>query len=407
MAARRILFLETGIVGGGSFESLYQTLRTLDRARFAPLAAFLNPTRYLGLVRELGLPAFLLTDPAYTKSLPRFLHRRAERASDRAFRSGAARAERVMRLCHWTSLRGLARIIREERVELLYLNTQINRDLFACLAAGDAGIPVVSHQRSLDGASFGPEKAAFANARVAAYISNSSVTRAYWEDRGINPAKSRLVFNAVPRQDVAPLDLRREFAIPDGHAVVVCVARLVPVKNHELLLRAFALLAARREEATLLLVGEGPERPRLEALATRLGLAGRLVFAGFRPDAAAIIAGADLLALASNNDSFGRVLIEAMQLGVPVMGAEAGGVPDIIRHGHSGLLLPLGDPEAWARGMESLLSDAVLRERLIAGGREAVATTFDLGRCTAELEAVLEGVLAEAGRATSATGQGA
>jgi glycosyltransferase involved in cell wall biosynthesis len=398
MAARRVLFLETGIVGGGSFESLYQTLRVLNRKRFEPLAAFFNRTRYLEMVRDLGLQAFLLTDPAYTKSLPRFLHRRAERASDRAFRKGAARAERTMRLCHWTSLRALARIIREQGVELFYLNTQINRDLFACLAAADAGIPVVSHQRSLDGASFCPEKAAFANAHVAAYVSNSAVTKAYWEGRGIDPAKSRLVFNAVPRLEVPALDVRREFGIPAGRAVVACVARLVPVKNHELLLRAFARLIVSRPETALLLVGEGSERRRLESLARDLGLEGRAVFAGFRQDAQAIIAGSDLLVLPSSNDSFGRVLIEAMQLDVPVIGAAAGGIPDIIQDGRNGLLAPADDAGAWAGAMERLLSDQGLRQSLAAGGRESVATTFDLQRCTAQLEDILEGVLAAGGR---------
>ncbi len=399
MAARRVLFLETGISGGGSFESLYQLVRALDRERFEPVAVFLNRTQYIEKISAIGVRTVLLTDPAYTKRLPRFLHSRAERASDRAFRNGGHRAERIMRICHWTSLRGLSRIIRERGVELLYLNTQINRDLFACLAAVDADIPVVSHQRSLDGESFGPEKAAFANARVAAYVSNSTATKAYWEGRGIDPAKSHVVFNAVPPEPVEPLDVRRVFGIPAGCTVIGCVARLVPVKNHELLLRGVAAMSNSCLQPFLLLVGDGPERQRLERLAADVGLNGRVIFTGYRPDARAIVAGVDLLALPSKNDSFGRVLIEAMQAGVPVLGADSGGIPDIIQHERNGLLAPLGDVHAWAESLERLLMDAALRQRLIASGQELVATTFDLGRCTSELESIMELVLTGTGPA--------
>lgn len=401
----RVLFVETGIVGGGSFESLYQTLRHLDRSRFAPLVAFLNRTKYLELVRGLDIPVFLLTDLAYTKSLPRFLHRRVEKAADRALLRGTLGGERLFRFCHGLLLRSLRRIIREQRVDLLYLNTQINRDLFGCLAAREAGIPLVSHQRSMDGATFAGPKVALANAMVAAYISNSSVTKAYWEGRGIDAAKSHLVFNAVPDETLPPADPRAVFAIAPGDALVGCVARLVGFKNHGLLLEAFADLLVRRPHTSLLLLGDGPERESLERRCRELGIAGRVIFAGFREDARSLMAGLDVLALPSRGEPFGRVLIEAMQAGVPVIGADSGGIPDIIEHGRNGLLLPLDDVPAWTAALERLLDDAALRTRLVAGGRESVATTFNLHHCTAQLEGVLEGVLAgAAGKALPGNG---
>jgi glycosyltransferase involved in cell wall biosynthesis len=122
-----------------------------------------------------------------------------------------------------------------------------------------------------------------------------------------------------------------------------------------------------------LVVGDGPERARLEALADELGLAGRVDFLGFRDDARAVIAELDVLAVTSLSDGAPLVVLEAMEAGVPVVASAVGGLPDQIAHGRDGVLVSPGDPVALAGALGGLLRDPDRRRDLGTGGRRRVA----------------------------------
>jgi glycosyltransferase involved in cell wall biosynthesis len=203
----------------------------------------------------------------------------------------------------------------------------------------------------------------------------------------------RVVFNAVDDQPVVPVDLRREFGIDPDNKIVICVGRLVWFKGHRFLLKSFARLLSKGTAATLILVGEGGERDGLHALARELDISDDVLFIGHDPRGPALAAGADALVLASSYEPFGRVLIEAMSSGVPVIGTACGGIPDIIRHEENGLLVSYDDTEELASAMERLLADEALRERCIRGGSESVKTTFSLRNRTQDIEEIIENTL--------------
>jgi glycosyltransferase involved in cell wall biosynthesis len=230
-------------------------------------------------------------------------------------------------------------------------------------------------------------------------------TEAPWRNRGAR-AVSRLVYRRtdrlvavssairdllVSRYGVSPE--RVEVLLPattaptapaEGHGrrrrrpateapVVGVVARLVPEKGVEVFLRAAALVHAVHPGARFLVVGDGPLRTDLQQQADRLGLAGSVDFTGFRPDAADLIAGLDVLAVPSRSDGSPLVVCEAMASGVPVVASRVGGLPDLVEDGGSGLLVEPCDVEDLARALVLLLLDPPAAQLLRARARTLAA----------------------------------
>jgi glycosyltransferase involved in cell wall biosynthesis len=127
-------------------------------------------------------------------------------------------------------------------------------------------------------------------------------------------------------------------------------------------------------------VGDGECRSDLEQLAARLGLQGRVHFTGWRRDVAAVLADVDVVALSSRNEGTPVALIEALASATPVVATHVGGVPDVVDDDVTGLLVPPGDPVAFALALERVLGDAALRHRFGTEGRARVQDRFSLDR---------------------------
>jgi glycosyltransferase involved in cell wall biosynthesis len=197
---------------------------------------------------------------------------------------------------------------------------------------------------------------------------------------GVPETKIRLVPSAV-----GPA-FRPRAAAPVGTAVIGCVAALVPGKGHETLLAAVALLP----ELELRLIGDGSARQALEALVERLGIAKRVRFLGalrLPEEIAAALGELDLFALASQAEGLPTAVLEAMAVGVPVVATAVGGVPELVRDGETGRLVPVGDPVALAGAMAELLGDAPRRARLAQNAR-AVAEAHSVAHVAGLVEAL-------------------
>jgi glycosyltransferase involved in cell wall biosynthesis len=153
-----------------------------------------------------------------------------------------------------------------------------------------------------------------------------------------------------------------------GDSVLIAVGALTPEKDHATLVRALAALRVRLPSARLVLVGDGPERDSLAALARRLSLGDAVRFAGERADAAALIRGADVLVQPSRREALGTAVLEAMALGTPVVASAVGGLAELLGDG-AGLLVPPGNAVAFADAIERALTDPPLADTLTRSAR--------------------------------------
>jgi glycosyltransferase involved in cell wall biosynthesis len=172
-------------------------------------------------------------------------------------------------------------------------------------------------------------------------------------------------------------------------ADIVVVGRLVPIKRLDVFVEALALACRRLPRVTATLVGDGPERPRLEEAARHFRVNGRLRFAGFRHDVRPWLAASRLCVLSSDSEGVPLALVEAMMSGLPAVATDVGDIRDLVEDGVSGILVPRRDPAALADGIVTALEDETRRAELGRRAREA-ALRYE----TRRVSAVWEGILA-------------
>ena len=180
--------------------------------------------------------------------------------------------------------------------------------------------------------------------------------------------------------------LRGELGMEESARLVGIVARLVPIKAHEVFLAAAARVRAAEPRAQFLVVGDGERRRELEALARALGLGDAGRFLGWRADMKRLYADLDVVALSSNNEGSPVALIEALAAARPVVATDVGGVSAVVRHGQTGLLVPPRDPAALADGMLELLRDSARAETLGRAGRAWVYPRHAASRLVRDVE---------------------
>lgn len=180
-----------------------------------------------------------------------------------------------------------------------------------------------------------------------------------------------LTYNFVDKRVYYPRDaaaLRSDFAQPH-EKIMMHISNFRPVKRVGDVLDIFERVQ-RKVPAKLLLVGEGPDLPKIRCKIETLGLQDKVFFLGKQDQIAEVISMADVLLLPSEKESFGLVALEAMACGVPTIGSQAGGVPELVVHGTTGYLAEIGNTEAMADYAVELLSDEAMAERF----REACLT---------------------------------
>ncbi len=197
-------------------------------------------------------------------------------------------------------------------------------------------------------------------------------------------SKSTVIYNPVDLGDKAGLALRTE-----KKRQIVTVARLMPQKNHRLLIDAFAKIAQQFPEYEVVFYGDGPEKERLEAYIAEKGLADRFRLPGKITDVPDRIAEAALFVLSSDYEGMPNALIEAMCVGLPVISTKVSGSTDLIEHGTNGLLVDVGDVDGMAEAMRTLLADDKRRE-VFAGRAICLNETLQVEKVLDEWSALIE-----------------
>ncbi|MDH4037624.1 MAG: glycosyltransferase [Candidatus Krumholzibacteria bacterium] len=207
-----------------------------------------------------------------------------------------------------------------------------------------------------------------------AYIAISRQVREVLISGGVPPASIDVVPSGIDLDKFArgreATAVRAEFGLDGATRVVGNIAALAPHKSQSDLLRAAGHVLATRDDVRFFVVGEGALRADLERLAGSLGIAGRVVFTGFRPDALDLLRMFDVFVMSSYLEGLGTSIMDAQAVGIPVVATRTGGIPEIVEDGESGLLVPPRSPDLLAAAILRMLDDETLREACIRGGRE-------------------------------------
>ena len=190
---------------------------------------------------------------------------------------------------------------------------------------------------------------------------------------------------------------RAALGLPDTAFVTSIVARLAPIKAHEVFLEAAQRLRAAHPCAIFLVVGGGERNEELEALAVRLGLSESVRFLGWRADLERIYRASDAVALTSRNEGSPVALIEAMAAGCPVVSTRVGGVPDVVTDNETGLLVAMDDAAGLADALCRLARDRALGEALGAAAQTRVIKRYDARRLLLDMDSLYMALLDRAG----------
>jgi glycosyltransferase involved in cell wall biosynthesis len=292
----------------------------------------------------------------------------------------------------------LARVIRRERPEILHTHTAkagaVGR--LAALLAGRARPPVIVHTfhgHVLRGY-FGPLRSRvflalerWLAAHTTALIAVGPQVRDDLVALGVAPAERFAVIRLgieleerVRPEDDGRAETRRYLGVPADRFVVGWVGRMTAVKRTDDVLEAFRLVREHGVDACLCLVGDGPDRERLERRASELGVIRDTLFLGYQEDVAQYYAAFDALVLPSANEGTPVSVIEALAAETPVVATRVGGVPDVVREGQEGFLVDAGDTEELAERLTRLARDPDLRRRLGESGRNRVLKRYAVER---------------------------
>ena len=187
--------------------------------------------------------------------------------------------------------------------------------------------------------------------------------------------------------------VRGEFGIAQDSNVIGVVGRLVPIKGHKYLVSAAKRIIKEFRNTVFVFVGDGYLSSRLERQAESLGVRKNIIFTGWRKDAVEILDLFDILVLPSLNEGMGKVLVEGMALGKPIIASNVGGIIDLVRNGENGILVPPGDSDALGEAILQLLKDKNLSEKLGKNGKAMVYPEFDASVMVKQIEDLYESLL--------------
>ncbi len=360
----RVLHLVTDLGQGGAQSVLVRMLAAQDRSRVEPEVAWLKPVARASLVRQLqerGIPCHPLGLTC----------------------GNAPRA-----------LLGLAGLLRRRRPQVLQC-WLFHADLLGCLLGRLCGVPVIlGSRRNTELGGPGRERlhrwtAPLFDRVVALSHQVAEVERVR---AGLSAGRVVVVYNGI---EAGPL---QDLPLPSGSPRLGILARLHRNKGLDVALQAMPRILEVWPQARLEIFGEGPERGRLERMRAERGLAECVSLPGMVEDVSGVLAGLDLVLLPSRIEGMGNALMEAMAAGRPVVATRVGGVPELVVHGRTGLVVEPDDPEALARAVLRLLGDRNLRVQMGQAGRQRILQDFTPQAMAGAMERLYLEVLAEKSR---------
>lgn len=360
-------------IGGGEI-SLLLILKHLDKERFKPRLICYSEGPFVERARALGIEVVVLKRGSLPSSLSLVLN--------------------------------IIRYIKEKEIDLVHINSL---DIRAGIASWLAGVPFVGHLRVIFPFTWRDRLFVRLSRKVVA-VSNA-VVNAFCREKKILEEKFIVVPNAVEiPEDITPAQLRKEFKIPKNAKLIGAVGRIDPYKGYEYFINAASLINRYREDVYFFIIGGVSDEDidgkkyleRLEKQVSEKGLEEVIFFTGFRKDILEVIKALEILIVPSVvikkdrgevTEGFGRVAIEAMAAGVPVVASDIGGLREIIEDGISGILVPPGEPEKIAEAVIKILENDNFKDSLKENGKRRFETLYTPERYMGSLNAIYNDIL--------------
>jgi glycosyltransferase involved in cell wall biosynthesis len=385
----RVLYVEGNVDGtiGGSYFSLLFLVSGLDRSRYEPLVVFaaehsLLPRYHAANVRTLICPP------------PKPVVLRGKLASL------AGKAANLIRGAVLEPRR-LARLLREERIDLVHLNNSIVRNHSWMIAARLAGIPCITHERGIN-AQFKERDRRLARS-LKAVICISAAVRENFVKLGLSHLPLVTIHNGLDPNEMrvtrSAKEVRSELGIPEGARVIGIVGNIKPWKGQEVVIQAMGAIHREFPDVVCLLIGDtSPDdasyRTQIAGTIERLGLGRNVIVTGYRKDVANFVNLLEIQVHASIlPEPFGRVLLEAMALEKPLVASGGGAVPEIVDNDRTGLLFEPGQAEALAQSLRMLLKDPARASQMGRAGRQRLEAEFSITHNVAETQRLYDRLL--------------
>ena len=298
--------------------------------------------------------------------------------------------------------RSLARIIKDRRIQIVHCH-DFYSNIFGTAAAKLARerVRVITSRRDLAGMYSSSQRVIQRVAQVfsTAIVANSEAVKQMLVEREYFPErKVQRIYNCIDTERFRPCEPNRELARSLGLAgdapLIGVVASLHPWKGHRMFIRAAGIVHRARPDVRFLIVGGGSELAALQALARDVGVSEAVVFAGARKDVPELLALMSIFALSSPSEGLPNAVLEAMACARPVVATRAGGTAEVVDHGNTGYLVPVGEHAALAEKLLVMLADPARAEEMGSRGRQRALAEFSGKRLVESVTQLYEALLA-------------
>ena len=298
--------------------------------------------------------------------------------------------------------RRIAGLVRSREFDVVHMHTA-HAHMLGCMACARNSNPVCIVSRRVDF----PIRKRFLGLsrikyvfRVDRYIAISNAVKEVLIKGGVKPEKISVVYSGVESSgaDGAGPDIRAEFGLSDSEKIVGTVGALVGHKGHRYLIEAAPIILEKHPHVKFIFVGDGELRSELKALASQFGVQHAIIFAGYRSDVHALLRQFDVYAAPSHMEGLNTSILDALMAKRPVVAARAGGIPEIVEHDKTGLLVPPGDHVLLAEAVVEMLTDKEKALKLALAGCKSVQGRFTADKMVEGTISVYEDLLKDRGK---------
>lgn len=350
---------------GGAGSWLLNLLRSINKEKYDIKVVLPSGSLLIAKVQELGFEAIPI-----------------EGMKDKSFDLSAVRL--------------MLSIFRKEKPQIVHTHASLS----ARLAARFAGVKIINTKHCIDSRKTGIKKLAGAcmnNLLSDSIIAVSTAVKQNVADNGVSESKISVIYGGISQVKELGSEervlIRQRLGIAAEDLVVGIVARLTAVKGHKHFIDAAEIISRADDNVKFVIAGTGPNEQELKDIVAQRGLMDRFVFTGFIDNIYEILNIIDVNVISSLSEALCLSIIEGMCVGKPSVGTNIGGIPEVIKDGYNGFLVPVGDSDMLADAILKLIRNPELRKTMGEKGRELVAQNFTAGAMARGIEELYEAVI--------------